>query len=832
MPNASPNFSKPDRKESRPDEVRYQPLVMVLVAVCVGIFVDRYRPMSVFWWWTLAAAAWTVWLALWRKGWDPTAAVLLLVAVAATAASWHHCRWYLFADDDLGCYARTETQPVCVDAIALKAPRVVSAPEPDPMRAIPQGDYSRLDVELIGIRDGTAWQGASGRARLSVDGLLGDVAAGDRLRVFAQLAAPRPVQNPGQFDFAGYLRADRQRSLMRTQFPECISVIEPGRGWGLWRLIDRARSHGGRLLQQHLNPRRSALASAVLLGARERLNPDRKQAFMQTGTIHLLAISGLHLGIVAGALLWMMRRAPIPRGWAMLSVAAFAVFYMLLTDARPPVIRATILVLMVCASLYFKRQVLSFNSLAAAALIVLALNPAELFHTGCQLSFLAVAGLMWFGPGWIYSTPDQDPLDRLIAGSRGWIHRTVWLAGRSVRHLTLVSATIWLLTLPLVMARFHLIAPVAVPVNTLLWVPMATALISGFATLVFGTVFAPLGQACGSVCDANLWLLDFGVAWARDLPGSHFWIPGPADWWLVGFYGGLGLLAAFPRIRPPRRWFVALLAGWTAVGFASAGLRHDGSRLDATFLSMGHGCAVVLELPSGQTMLYDAGQFGSPVTATRSIAEFLWSRGITHLDAVVISHGDLDHYNALPGLLERFSVGVIYVSPMMWENDNPAMEALREAIRQAGVPLREICSGDLLNSGGCRIEVLHPPRRGVLGGDNANSIVLDIAYCDRHILLPGDLDSPGLEDVLAEEPTDCDVLLAPHHGSRNSNPPGLSAWSTPEWVIISGSLRWDLGPIEAAYRVAGAEVIHTGKTGAVTVVVCGSGVSVEDPLLP
>ncbi|MHC4176534.1 MAG: ComEC/Rec2 family competence protein [Planctomycetota bacterium] len=828
MPEPSPRTAEPCV-----DAPRYQPLVVVLAAVCSGIVADRFWPTSVLLWWSAAGGALIVWLGLWRRGWERTASIVLVLAVAATGASWHHCRWFLFDRHDLGCYARADGQPVCLEAIALESPRIVPAPDPDPMEVIPRGDRARLELALCSVRDGVRWRAVSGRTRLEVDGHLLGVAAGDRLRIFGQLYLPRGTQNPGEFDYAAYLRARRLRSLVRTQYPECVSLIEPGRGWRLRRLIDRTRSHGNRLLRQHLHGRRSALAAAVLLGARERVDIAQKEAFMQTGTVHLLAISGLHVGILAGALLLVMLRAPIPRGWAMLSVAAFAVFYMLLTDARPPVIRATILVLMICWSLYLGRRTLSFNSLAAAAMVVLAVNPADLFHTGAQLSFLAVAGLMWFAPKWIYSTPQQDPLQRMIGASRAWPARMLWVAGRSLRHLTLVSATIWLLTMPLVMARFNLFSPIAVVLNTLLWVPMALALLSGFATLVFGTLAGPVGQVFGTVCDANLRLLDSSVVFARDLPWSHCWVPGPADWWLAVFYGSLGLLAAFPRIRPPRRWFVALLAGWVAVGAVPAWLRPQPDRLDCTFLSVGHGCAVVVELPSGSTVLYDAGQLGSGTSAARSIAGLLWSRGITHLDAVVLSHADIDHYNALPGLLDRFSVGVVYVSPVMWEDRGPALTALREAIRESGVPLRELRAGDRLPGGEeCLIEVLHPPRRDVLGGDNPNSIVLDVQYLGHRVLLPGDLEPPGLYDLLAEEPIDCDVLLVPHHGSRQSNPPGLAVWSTPEWVVVSGGRRWDPEEIEAAYRAAGCRVLHTADTGAVGVSIDAAGVRVDGFLSP
>lgn len=101
-----------------------------------------------------------------------------------------------------------------------------------------------------------------------------------------------------------------------------------------------------------------------------------------------------------------------------------------------------------------------------------------------------------------------------------------------------------------------------------------------------------------------------------------------------------------------------------------------------------------------------------------------------------------------------------------------------------------------------------------VGSDNANSITLAVEYAGRRVLLPGDLETPGLEDVIAELPVDCDVLMAPHHGSRRSDPPGFAAWSTPEWVVISGGADAD-GEVEATYSDSGAKVLNTGKLGAV-----------------
>jgi len=122
--------------------------------------------------------------------------------------------------------------------------------------------------------------------------------------------------------------------------------------------------------------------------------------------------------------------------------------------------------------------------------------------------------------------------------------------------------------------------------------------------------------------------------------------------------------------------------------------------------------------------------------------------------------------------------------------------------------------------------VLHPTRRGVLGSDNANSLVLAVEHAGRRILLTGDLETPGLDDVIAESALDCDVILAPHHGSSRSNPPGFAAWSTPDWVVISGSHSDKQGEAEAAYRASGAQVLDTAEVGAVRVTIADDELTV------
>jgi competence protein ComEC len=654
------------------------------------------------------------------------------------------------------------------------------------------------------------------------------VHAGDTLRIVGQLSLPAAAQNPGEFDFARHARADRQLCRLSADSPDCVEVVDRPASWGPARLWEELRGRGDSILWRRLAHQRSGLAAALLLGIREEMDAETTQAFSKTGTIHLLSISGLHVGILAGFLFWAMRLRWAGRGAGLATIALVTLGYALLIDAEPPAVRATVVVLALCIARYWWRRLPAFNALALAALLVLIWNPAEMFRVGPQLSFLAMAALVWFGPLCV-SPPSADPLHRLIERTRPWHEKLAGRAWRWSRQMTLLTACVWAASAPLVMAQFHLVSPATLVLTPLLAVPVAAGLMSGFAVLALEFLFPPLGVMGAWLCDLCLSSLEGAVEAASRCPGSHFWVPGPEPWWLWTFYAAMALGAAIPGRRLPARWCMALAAGWSAIGLIVPLVRPaDECRLDCTFLSVGHGCAVVLELPDGQTLLYDAGRLGSPAAGARSVSSYLWSRGKTHLDAIVLSHADVDHYNAVPELLEKFSVGVIYATPVMLADEGPAMGRLRSAVDKAGVPLRETWAGDRLRvGGGCRLEILHPTRHGVLGSDNANSLVLLVEHEGRRILLTGDLETPGMNDVIAESALDCDVILAPHHGSQRSNPPGFAAWSTPEWVIISGSHTDKQGEAAAAYRISGARVLDTADVGAVRVTITSDQFIVE-----
>ncbi len=815
----------------------YRPLLLVALAMGLGILVDRlggsFLAGGLTWWWAAGGVLLGVCFVLRHVGADRALCCMLLLMAMSLGGAWHHLQWNYLAADDLALFASNVSEPVCVEAVVTSRAKQSPAPPPNPLRALPIGPRWATTLRVTRLRDGTHWRHVRGHCRLRVAGKLTGVAVGDRVLVFAQFKRTRPAMNPGQYDWAQAERGVGRHCELFCAEPECVTIVESAASSPLSRWVGNAAARCGDQLARYVGAEESGLALAVLLGTRERLDHGEMKSFFRTGTVHLLVVSGLHIGMLALSVWMVFQVGALPRPWAVVLTAVLVVAYAIIAGGRPPVVRATILVLMGLVSLLVGRVPSSKVVLAAAAIVILAYNPSELFRGGTQLSFLCVAALSVFSFT-KEKRPPVDPLTQIVRRREPWYLKLRRRLGEKYWGLLCTSFVIWIVTGPLVAYHFHIAAPVGIVITPLLWPLIAAALFTGLGICTVGWFFPPIAYLLGGVCAWCLGVTERIVSLADQIGLGHFYVPGPTVWWLLVFYGVMTLVAIVPRFQIGWKPLASLAAVWVAVGFAAAAIRTDVDRLRCTFLSVGHGTCVVLELPGGQTVLYDAGSLASPEGASQAIAGYLWSRGITHIDAVVLSHADVDHYNAMPGVLERFPVGVVYVSPLMfdpWATDGhlKAPEFLRSTLEQAGVPLREVWMNDRLRlaSSEVEIEVLHPPRVGVAGRDNANSVLLSVRYAGHTILLPGDLESPGIEAVMAEHPTDCDILLAPHHGSSNSDPSGFAAWCTPNWVVVSSRQTSRNSLTNVSYRRVGANVIPTAEYGAVQFVLDSKGIEVS-----
>jgi competence protein ComEC len=810
-----------------PRSIWRSPLVPAALALSGGILLDRQLslplPVSLI----AAAVCLAAWFCARASLHSGLPLVYLALAGAAFGSAYHHYRRDTYAADGVFHYTKDEPTPVQLRGVLDEEPVRHRAPPDDPLRSLARAGDTVAILRVNEVRGSGNWLPASGRVRLVGTEDWPELHCGDVVDVVGQLVRAAPPGNPGEFDFAGYLRDQGIRTvLLMRKTPQAVTRLE--RGWFMslqgWLAVIRGR--GVRILRETLPQQQEGLASALLLGDDASMSRAEWDKYIRTGVLHVLAISGQHLVILAGLLWFALPRLGVRQRHGAWIVALVVLGYALLTGGRPPALRSAIAVCAVCGSMILRCRVLPANLFALSWIAVALVNPMDLFASGCLLSFLSVAVLTW-GVHTLWRR-EEDPLARLIDQTRPAWQRMLRRLGWVVFESYALTALIWLAITPLAASRYQMISPVGLLLGPPLVVLTTVALFAGFLLLLMGMICMPLTLLLAPILQHSLATCEFLVDRGNHLPYAYFYIGSIPDWWLWLFY--LGLLAVLTQEPLRHRWRWASVAGlgWLCAGLAAGAARMPSDELHCTFLAVGHGGCVVIEAPDGRTILYDAGSLAGPDVTRRQIAPFLWHRGIRRIDEVIFSHADLDHFNGIVDLLDRFAVGQVTLTPTFADKSTPGVQHALRILHERSIPQRIVKAGDRLTAGDVVMEVLHPPPVGPDGNENARSLVLLVRHAGHAILLTGDLERTGLQRVLGELPPHrVDVLMAPHHGSHLTNTAELAQWARPRVVVSCQGRPLPSREVRQRYQQVGARVLDTHQHGAVTVRSHVSGLVVE-----
>jgi competence protein ComEC len=783
--------------------------------------------------WIVALAGIIGWFVAQRRG-SASAVVWLWAAAAGIAAAHHHVYRHSFPADDIGTFARETMTPARVRGRLLDEPSRFTAPKHDPLDSEQKPGTTSTVIAISSIETRDGWTPASGRLRLTVEGQLEGLHGGDLVEIGGRLWKPGPPGNPGERDYRSFLLDDRITAEMRVKrSADTVTRLEEGWRSSLFGSLGVLRSHGTRSLQGALPADESGLAAALLLGDNTALDRDEWDVYVRTGVIHVLAISGQHLAVLA-AFLWIVLsiRGVRRRNGAWI-VAGVIIAYTLLTGARPSAVRSAVMVSIVCAAIILRRRTITANTFALAWLVVIAINPTDPFTIGSQLSFLSVFVLVWGAAFWLAPRP-LTPAERLIQESRTSTEVLVRKVIRWLWVLLEVSIILGAINAPLVLAWQNLVSPIGLLLGPPLIILTSIALIAGFALLIVAPFSSVAAAPFALVTEWTLKGCEQLVHAAQGLPGACVYAPAPPLFWLVVFYAGVGVMVLFPTLAG--RSLAALIV-WVVLGLAMGFRYRDADEARITFLSVGHGGCVVIEAPDGRVLLYDAGSQSGPDTVRRVIAPYLWHRGIQRIDEVFLSHADLDHFNGLPQLLRRYEVGRVTLTPSFPDKPTQAVAVAIAAMDHSGVTRRTAVAGDRFDAGSLTLEVLHPPPEGPPESENARSMVILLRYQDRTVLLTGDLEGEGQQMVLARPLGPFDVMLAPHHGGKTANaarmgtageslPARMALWARPR-LVVSSQRPVPTTHLTAAYSGVGATVWDTPTAGAVTVRCHATGVVAE-----
>jgi len=627
------------------------------------------------------------------------------------------------------------------------------------------------------------------------------LALGDRVRLEASLRAPAGARNPGGRDPAARLAASGiglqafgAGPPVRIGPPSPLAWLERGR--------ERFAAAAGAALP----PAEAGLVRAIGTGDRAALLPETTASFARSGLAHVLAVSGLHLVVVAFGLERLLRALLLrvelvaeradPRRLAAALALPAALLYALATGGGVPVLRAAVAAAVAFGGALLDREASAANVLALAVLVLLGADPGGALDVSLQLSFAAVAGLvLWAGP-----LRRALPLPPPRPGSRRARLLEPLLSGACAT----IAAS--LATAPVLAVHFRQLPVLGVLANVA-GVPLGSALtavasLAAVAAAAWPPLAAPFLLAARPLATALIALSDAAAA----PRGSVLGLASP------GFCGAAGFAAAAllaTRLRGPVR---LLAAGAAAACLLLPGpLRAWAARvrggLEVVFVSVGQGDSALLRLPDGSAVLVDGGGApdGGADPGARDVVPLLRDLGVRRLAAVFVSHPHPDHVLGLAAVADAFPVDRTFSN-----GDGGAGEA-REVL--ARLRPRALSPGDRWERAGVSFEVLGGPRETFTTNDG--SLVLRVAYGETAFLFPGDLEGAGEAAAVARGGLRADVVKVPHHGSRTSSGPALVAAARPRWAVVSLSATNHFGfPHEEAlarWRAAGAEVLRTDE---------------------
>jgi competence protein ComEC len=620
---------------------------------------------------------------------------------------------------------------------------------------------------------------------------------GDIVEVSGPLEDPRGRRNPGAFDFAAYLRHRRILTVMRCEGARVVRR-PPG--------VGRVQSWIAAAVERRLPGEAGTLMLGLLLGRTGELSDELMDAFRRSGTVHILSVSGLHVGFILLIAHALLRSARLPPKAARLLSIPCLVGFAVLIGPGAPVMRATAMVVIIIIARSMGRAQSTLNAVGVAAIGILALDPGSALDLGFQLSYGATLGIVLL----------YGPARRLVPAPRGR------LSSRAAKLLDalVLSTSAQLAVAPTLMAttgQFTTVAPLA----NLVIVPLSTFAVAAGIAMLAANALPWLASLFAGSAWVSLQLL---LASAR-LSGGQTWsaVPAAARFAPAAFLGVVAL-ALCVRGGRPRTAGIAIAAGAAilATVLASTGPGRDRARV--VFFDVGQGDAALLELPRRRYVLVDAGP-GAPWMRTDAgkgvIAPYLRREAVTTLEAIVVTHGHDDHVGGAATVLRGFRVRTL-VLPCGWER-NALLAAVAKEARATGARVVSVARGDSLTlSGVDSLWVLGPPegRDARELSENDASLVLRLRIGGARVLFTGDA-GRRIDDlaVAAGDPLATDVLKVAHHGSPTSSTPAFIARAAAGIAVVSVGARNRYGHPDAGVlerlEASGARVFRTDRDGAI-----------------
>jgi competence protein ComEC len=837
------------------------PAALIFTLLCIFLFIFRPRrnnihsatPFSTstkfYWKWEVVQARSNVFA--------------LLILILLTGIVYHHLKFSSNTHNNISNFINTENVSVRLRGIVISPPinKTLSGPALTSTKHCKQISVFLLRAEAIestseNAMSGTTsreWKNISGMVKINIyptqhekmarksSSLSDKLKYGDRVELIGTISIPSTSRNSGQFDYKQYLRKQNPRvDAIASVVSICnTKILSKGHGGYFHTFAYDLKNKLNTVLEKNLNKRSVPLISSILLGNRETVPVDLMDGFLRTGTIHFLAISGLHVGILVVSLHYLLRLFRLNTRSLSLIIILTVFLYATITGMKPPIVRAGIMVAMYYGAFIINRRWNLPNSIAAAVFIILLINPSDLFNVGFQLSVLAVLGIVYTSNRienffW-KSTLLVEKLQAKEERSEVWFRIKIYC-----RKTFCVSMGAWIAVMPLIAYYFHIVTPFNVLLNIIIFPLIWLILVGGFIVLIVGLVFPVLATPFAWIISYSEIALENLVLFFSTNLKTFFYTSTPLWTWIVIYY--LIVILFILRDRFKIKLAHVIISTLVIVNiFVFSGL--SGRSTDVfklTCFDVKHGASFFIQFPNGKNMLFDTGTRSNYDVGKFIVAPFLWQHGIKKVDTIVISHEHDDHCNGIPSIVDRFKVDNTFVNKFFLQSGK-RVELLR-FITEEKIKTGLLANGlEIKGYEPAKIMVLNPPDKDTLREEgvlvenistNDSSSVLLIDYLGYKILLCGDIGEKGIETLLSGKDNpdvdlSADIIQVPHHGGFIANTVDLVKCTKPEHAIISGLAKDISSSTIEDYQKHRVSLYKTYESGAVSFTINEEGIKVS-----
>ncbi|MBW2645378.1 MAG: DNA internalization-related competence protein ComEC/Rec2 [Deltaproteobacteria bacterium] len=801
-----------------PSETFSRPLIPLLLSYMSGLTVGLYLPGVSYTGYLLAALFFGNLYFLWKKRPLRLLPLLLFIGLGYLAIQ----PWVEPSFPSNHISNHIDTKPWHIKGTIIEAPRISDG-------------RTGLVVEVETLSRAEQRYQVCGRLRLTVRGIVSDVYQGNTVAFLGRLKAPRNFNNPNGFNYKRYLAFRGIRVTSYLNDPTFFVRIRGKEAPVVLKMLQGTRKAGSELIPAATRDKSAqGILKALLLGDRSGISSDLREHFNRTGLGHLLAISGLHIGMVA-AFFFFLFRILLSRSERLLLAGTVSkwgagltilpvLFYGLLVGMSPSTQRAVIMALVFLIAIILEKEHHPINTLAVAAFIILLIAPTSLFDISFQLSFIAVFSILCGLRSLPWKVAPSDSRSSLLLKKLG----------------TFVAVSFFAImgTLPLVLYYFNQVSLVGLLSNCI-------------AVPIVGFLVLPIGMLAMLVLPASfylaVWIMKSGGMLVSILLGAVSFFSNwsfaaiktvtPTLFEIVLFYALAATLLNLKRKHLRTIAIPLLLVIISADALYWMGERFWHRDLRVTAIDVGQGNAALLELPKGTCILIDGGGFfDNSFDVGRSVvAPFLWQKKIATIDYIVLSHPQADHLNGLLYIARNFNVREV------WSNGEPGYtetyRTLLNILSEEDIPtvrLNRDSKPRIIN--GVRLNVLHPPADFLShagSNPNNNSLVVKAVFGETAFLFPGDIEADAERELVARAGNELksSILLAPHHGSRTSSTPVFLDRVQPDIVIFSSRsssrFRHPHAEVLKRYKTRNCKTFRTDQDGAIMIATDGKEVRIK-----